>query len=443
MIKQDFNKREYDCFLSYGSEDIEVAERLAAFIETSGLKVFFDKRRFPASTEVDEGLALCMRDSKSCLVLLTNQSIQKPYVKEEIRLAKNEAVANPGFRMVAAILQEGFQPSEHIVGLGVRSWLPLTEGVLTTENARNLLLSLRHRESVPHPGQPHVYVSCSWRDWEKHPRDEVLKQAKSQGAFLVGDSRDQRSFKEDGILRIRRIMSGCAGFLAIYPDRKESGREPEDLYKYFPDELEIARDLGLVQLAYCACRDSLPNTLKNTSIHEWKPGSSLPELQTQIAAFLDDVGPEHPHSFLATDFKRSQNRNEAAKDIIESLIGMECHLGKEVLGSELRNQLRALIRDANLVIADIACSFEGDLKQLRINVNTCIEAGIALAHDKPLFITALDPKVKDPQASRTNSIPFFFRDYSIEWYQNDPGFLANVYRIAFNRRRRVINDELA
>lgn len=442
MTTRDFKLREYDCFVSYGSEDLEIAERLASFIENSGLKVFIDKRRFFAATEVDEGLATKMSQSKSCLALLSPRSIEKPYVREEIRLAKSEAVNHSEFRLVAAVLEEGFQPSDHVKGLGLRSWLPLVDGCLTVESARSLLLSLRPPESIPRQGQPHVYVSCSWRDWETHPRDEILAQMKAQDAFLVGDSRDQKSFHEEGPKRIQRIMSGCSGFLAVYPDRTEREKTPENLYKYFPVELEIAHELGLVERIYCARRESLPASLRERPVLEWEEGAPFPDLQSQVGSFLDDVGARHPHSFLATDYKRSQDRNEAAKDIIENLVGMQCHLGKEVLGNELRKQIRTLIREANLVVADLACSFEDNSDALRINVNTCIEAGIAFAHEKPLFLTVLDPTVRDPDASKTHSVPFFFRDHSIEWYRDDPGFLANIYRIAFNRRRRVINDEL-
>jgi hypothetical protein len=269
---------------------------------------------------------------------------------------------------------------------------------------------------------------------------------KKEGAFLVGDSQDQRSFKEQGHQRAQRIMSGCSGFLAIYPDRTERtepGKTPEEIYKYFSAELEIARKLGLVERIYCARRESLPASLRENPILEWKEGTDFPDLQEQVAAFLDDVGTRQPHSFLATDYKRLQDRNEAAKDIIESLLGMQCHLGKEVLGSELRKQIRTLIVEANLVVADLACGFEDNTDVLRINVNTCIEAGIAFAHEKPLFLTALDPTFRNSDVSKTYSVPFFFRDHSIEWYRDDPGFLAKIYRIAFNRRRRVINDELS
>jgi hypothetical protein len=438
---REFDQREYDCFISYTSANLEIAERLTKFIEACGLKVFFDRKRFVAGTEVDEGLAKKIQQSKSFLLLASSQSIERPHVKEEIRVAKNEAVIHNEFCFVVALLED-FDPSKTNPALSARSWLALPGGELTIETVRNLLLSLRRPGRLPRLGQSHVYVSCSWRDMETHPRDRILIEMKARDAFLVGDSREQRSFQEEGPQRIRRIMSGCSGFVAIYPDRSEPGKSPEELYKYFHVELEIARELGLVERIFCARSESLPAPLRANSVIECPQGELSPDLSQQISAFLDEVGTKQPHAFLATDFKRLQNRNEAARDIFQNLVGMECHLGKEVLGNDLRKQIRLLIRNANLIIADLACGFEENSEQLHINTNTCIEAGIAFAHDKPLFLTMLDPTVRIANASKTRSVPFFFRDHSIEWYRDDPGFLANIFRIALNRRRRIINDEL-
>ncbi len=442
MQTRDFERRKYDCFISYGSEDVVIAEQVNSFLESSGLHCFLDTKRLAAATEVDEGLAIAMNDSKACLALLSPNSVKKNYVQEELRFAKSEVVNTSGFRLITAILDEGFNPADSIKGLGVRSWLPLHDGISNLENARNLLLSLRRAESTPHQGQPHVYVSCSWRDNESNPRDPLLALLKKNGAFLVGDSLDQKSFKEDGPNRIKRIMSSCSGFVGIYPDRRDSGRSQEDVYKYFLAELQIAKELGLVLRTYCTNLDSLPLILRNSTVVDQQDIANDKLIAEGIDSFLEEVGPAQPHSFLATDFKQSIRRNEAAKDIIESLLGMKCHLGKEVIGNDLRQQIRRLIRDANIVLADLACSFDAHKDGLQININTCIEAGMAMAYDKPLFLLALDPTVRAADASKTRSIPFFFRDHSIEWYRDDPEFLANVYRISFNRRRRVINDEI-
>ncbi len=69
MRSREFEQREYDCFISYGSEDREIAERLKAFMALAGLKAFLDVHNFPAGNEVIEGLATKMAQSKACLAL--------------------------------------------------------------------------------------------------------------------------------------------------------------------------------------------------------------------------------------------------------------------------------------------------------------------------------------------------------------------------------------
>lgn len=442
MVTRDFEKRPYDCFISYGSEDAGIAEKLTQFLIQSGMNVFFDRTRFTGGNPVEEELARAMAQSKSCLALLSPNSIKKNYVRHEIDCASRQAVTNRGaFRFVGALL-ESFDPSKHVEFMGNLSWMDLHGGNLAIPSARQALLSIRRSETLPKLGQPQIYVSCSWRDHETHPRDQLLRSFAEHGAFLVGDSRDQQSYREEGPKRIRRIMSSCAGFLAIYPLRNDTTKTPEENYKYFTDELALARELKLPVKVFCVNPTLLPPSLQGawTVIPAKAP---FPDLREEVVNFLDDVGSAAPHAFLATDFKRSQHRNEAARDIVEHLTGMSCTLGKEVSGGGLRQQLIDGIRKANIVIADLACAMSEDGSSLTVNINTCVEAGIAMASDRPLFLTSLDPTKAGSAARKTEAIPFFFRDHSIEWYANEIEFLATIHRIARERRRRILNDELA
>ena len=439
MVTRDFETRSYDCFVSYGSEDVGVAASVHDFLIASGLSVFFDQERLKAGRPVLETLAQAMADSKSCIVLLSKRSIEKDYVRFEIESASQQAVTHrEGFRFVGALL-ESFDPSEHVQALGNLTWLDLDGGDLTIHSARKALLSIRRSETVAKPDQAQIYVSCSWRDHEPHPRDWILQRFADKGAFLVGDSRDQRRYGEDGAQRIRRILSSCAGFLAIYPARRDSQKTPAEQYKYFPTSLRLPVSLAS-HSGYCVDPDLLPPTLGGpwTAIPD---ADSLPDIDTWIVDFLDDVGCRAPHAFLATDFKRSLHRNEAARDVIEHLMGMACKLGKEVTGGRLREQLIDAIREANIVIADIACSLSNE-QELAININTCIEAGIAMSAGRPLLLTSIDPTKVGAATSKTASVPFFFKNHEIEWYANDLEFLAATHKIARLLRRRIINDEL-
>lgn len=78
------------------------------------------------------------------------------------------------------------------------------------------------------------------------------------------------------------------------------------------------------------------------------------------------------------------------------------------------------------------------------NVNTCVEAGIAMGARRPVFVMALDPTAFDPDVSdKTTQVPFMFRNSQIQWYGSDEEFLAKVHRLARMMRRRILNQELA
>ena len=77
-----------------------------------------------------------------------------------------------------------------------------------------------------------------------------------------------------------------------------------------------------------------------------------------------------------------------------------------------------------MVIADIS---EG-------NLNTCIEAGIALGTKRQLRLVAREPRDRKP---------YMLSNHQIFPYANDVELLGIIHRIAFPYRRRVLNSELA
>ena len=82
-------------FLSYTSDDIELARRIAESLQGNGIDTWWDKWRISTGDslrqKIDEGLSGCTH----FLVLLTPQSIDKPWVNQEmdaglVRKLKNE-----------------------------------------------------------------------------------------------------------------------------------------------------------------------------------------------------------------------------------------------------------------------------------------------------------------------------------------------------------------
>jgi len=67
------------------------------------------------------------------------------------------------------------------------------------------------------------------------------------------------------------------------------------------------------------------------------------------------------------------------------------------------------------------------------NINSCIEAGIAIGAKRPLNLIARVPRGK---------VPFMLSNYQVNTYTSDIDILCTVHRITFPFRRRVLNSEL-
>ena len=64
------------------------------------------------------------------------------------------------------------------------------------------------------------YVSASWRQNEGRLADHVCTLLHTRGLRLIGDSKDQKGFKDGD--RVRSIIASCGALVAILPDRAPS-----------------------------------------------------------------------------------------------------------------------------------------------------------------------------------------------------------------------------
>jgi hypothetical protein len=78
----------YDIFLSYAKENLPVAEKLQADLQSAGLSVWFDRVNLRPGEKWKVAISQAIRDSKYFLALLSTASIDKKgYVQREIREA--------------------------------------------------------------------------------------------------------------------------------------------------------------------------------------------------------------------------------------------------------------------------------------------------------------------------------------------------------------------
>jgi hypothetical protein len=442
MSQIAFHKRDHHCFISYASEDVALARRLAGWLAAAGLRVWFDEQRMNAGDPVLDTLARELSNSRSCLLILSPQALAKHYVKYEVDIACQQRVTEPGFAMMALRTDPSIDPTSRFPALGSVSWTDLPEGQLTLGVARQLLVSIT-RGVRKAPQSRHVFVSCGWGESEQPVTRRVSAPLAGRGVRLVGDAVDQGNFGEAGKARVQRIMSGCTGHLLILPRRQPPGRMPEEAYKYFLAEWELGRQLGLTRRTFCVDRSVLPSALKAEAI-EVQSAEDRTLFEPALIELHDETRPEAPYVFFGSDFKRSMPRNQAARDVIEHVLGQDCWMGNDYPAEQLREAIVEKIAGANVVFADLASARDEATNRLLANVNTCIEAGVAMGARRPLLVSALDPLSFDPAVvDRTTQIPFMFRNSQIQWYDSDVDFLAKVHRLARVMRRRILNDELA
>lgn len=253
------------------------------------------------------------------------------------------------------------------------------------------------------------------------------------------------SYASEDAALARRIADWLdAAGLRVWLDQVRQGAPQcgRTRYKYFLAEWVISKNLGLAQRTFCVSRAALPVQLQAEAI-EVGAAENASAFEAELVALHDATEASAPYVFLATDHKRTSARNEAARDIVEHVLGMECVLGKDSPGEQLREAIVEKIRDANLVIADLACVRDESTNRLLPNLNTWIEAGVAIGARRPVFPTALDPASFDPDvANKTTQVPFMFRNSQIQWYGTDIEYLARVHRLVMSMRRRIINEEV-
>jgi hypothetical protein len=270
---------------------------------------------------------------------------------------------------------------------------------------------------------------------------------------LVGDAPDQPTFSAD---RIREIISACSGHLAILPRRASSGTPTEQDYRYMTRELAISAELGIPTLQLSEADTPLPPSLA-TSAFRLVPGqdyrgSWLAEPPEWLEKLMEELKepPAPQHLFLAAEFKENIERVARLRDFIEAVTGLPCHIGRDFEGQGLRDQIVSGIASASVVIANLG-SFEEDVPgSAGVNLNTSVEAGIALGASNarilagkkqlPVFLTV---QCSPDEKRRTARLPFMFRDSQITWYSSEAELLGHCRRFLLPYRRRIMNYEFA
>jgi hypothetical protein len=234
----DFAKRPYAGFMCYSHQDQAAADKIYRWLTVyCGLNIFRDHESINTGDMFSSVLAAKIRESRSCIFLLSKSAMASPYVEEELGRIINQRVKFAAFRIIPVLIDDSEIPFGFIAN---RDILVVPNGDLTGKTATKLLLAINNLEvntGVRIEGIKDIYLSTSWREDERFSLMLTQLLVKNSEYRYIGDSKDQTAARED---RIEAIIKSCSGLLAIMPNR-DNGRTS----KYIINEIEIAEKNGV------------------------------------------------------------------------------------------------------------------------------------------------------------------------------------------------------
>ena len=420
MNAKPIRKRHYHSFLSHAHVDKGAVDQIAHWLnDLARLRVWYDSNDLPAGATIVQALPEAIEDCRTLILVLSKISVTKGWVEEEYNAAVAQRAASREFRILPIVIEECEVPTF----LRTTKWIDMKEGKLDLRVADELLSGLLYDASLSkYDDRKDLYISRGWNPNEAPLANTVCEMLDQAGFRLLADADDQLNYDP---LRVRKIMSECVGMVAIAPER--GGGKTSS---YILNEIDIARQLNLPVLIVAEPSVNLPSELAASAIGlasaSLEDDRALDELRGRVEELaIEWQQTKHlPYIFYATDFEAGHlTRNTITQRILQRATAMPCVMGENIRGESIQKQIRDTIKGASLVIADIS----------EDNINTQIEAGVALGAGVELYLIKSGPR-KSPE--------FMLRDQEVWFYNDDVELLGVLHQLAFDHRRQVLNLKL-
>lgn len=427
-MASEVHRRPYDAFLSHAHADREFVDKLYDWLVKAGLNIWYDAKKMTGGQPIGESLQTAIEECRGVLLIGSSEAIGKGWVKQELSIAQVEQADSEDFRIVPLRIA-GADVASLLKG---QSWIDVPETKLTPGLAAQTLNAFYPGDHRPDPRTSRdVYLSASWRSEDNASALTVSRLLDKSGVRLVGDSKDQKGFKQN---RIQSIIESCGAFACVIPYRgAEKASASEKPYNYFLTEIDLAAKAQLPSLVIADPRvhradgDDQGWLRLDTQATECPPG-----IQAAINDLWDEWStPPSPHEiFFAADLSAPASRKDSdARNLIERVTGMQTVAGNEIREDDLQLAIMERIKRAFLVIADVSGATDDSF-----NLDVCIEAGMALASEANLVLMA---------KGRTRRPPFMLRRAGqLTAYADETEQLALIHNLIRGYRRRVINAEL-
>jgi hypothetical protein len=414
------HRRLYRAFISHAHTDKDFVGSLYSWLkERAGIPIWYDTYNLSTSATISTDIANAISQCRNMIIVLSNASLKSGWVDEEYNFAIGQRAKYKQFRIIPIRIEDCEIPGF----LQTTKWIDIVDKKFDIKAALELITGLYYDDrALRLENTWDIYISRSWSPNESALPDYVCQMLDKAEFRLIGDSEDQPKYSPK---RVQSIINSCGGLVAILPDRGRGSTS-----NYIIDEIHFAQEAGLPTLIISEPSVNLPADLAELavpiSVTDIRKNETNIVLQSEIELLADKwQKPTQPHYvFFATDLATDhQQTNGIVQQAVQHITAMQCVIGDKILESHIREAITENISQSSLVIADISDN----------NINSCIEAGIAIGAQKPLRLVARLPRGK---------VPFMLSNYQVLNYSDDLELLSTIHQIAFPFRRRVLNNEL-
>jgi hypothetical protein len=418
-----FNKRPYDVFVSYSDADADQVRPVVNWLQTAGLKVWWDSRNLLPGDRLAAALPDGLLNARAAVFFVSTNWIDSTWCEDECNVALQQRRADRRYRTIALQLDNCSVPPI-LANSRVLKMRALDMAVATI-----LLQALASDRAPWAHGKDDIYLSRSWQPLEAEPPNRICSALARDGFRLIGDSPDYASY--DGSRRVRRIIESCGALVAVLPyrDKPQHGFTS----KFIIDEALLAEDLGRPYMLFAA--DGVRLEPKLTASAIGSKTFQLPQSDSDIVLpqALNDLkeeyrpSPRMAYSFFTTSLLGNEDDVQEAIALVEQVTCMECLIGRNLEGQHAQTEIVDRIHNSEFVIADVSND----------RPNSLIEAGIARGAGVPLHLIC-----KLPESGERHS-RFMLRDIETLWYRDAIERVAILHSIARRYRRRVYNSTVA
>lgn len=206
-------KRQFHAFLSHAHVDKDKADRIFEWLrDVAAVPTWYDSVNLPPGAMIARALPDAIKDCRSLILLLSQESVKRGWVEQEYDAAINHQTQNRAFRIIPVRLDDvdppGFLQNYSNITLGPNG--------LDLEFVAGILKGLYQPDIFINPTSSRsVYVSRGWHLDDAVLANVVCDALMSAGLQPIGDSEDQSSWVEARVTAIHGGLRRLRGHTTI------------------------------------------------------------------------------------------------------------------------------------------------------------------------------------------------------------------------------------